>query len=74
MGDSFLSKGGTFWATFSGCKDAGLFPPEVDEVHNSVTFTWDLDRAAWLTEERARWHRSGWRSDHLDVRREIRAL
>ena len=26
----------------------GLFPPEVDEVHVSVTFTWDLPRAEWL--------------------------
>jgi hypothetical protein len=32
----------------------GLFPPEVDEVHISVTFSWDLDHAAWLEKEWAR--------------------
>ena len=25
-----------------------LVPPEVDEVHISVTFSWDLRRAEWL--------------------------
>lgn len=29
----------------------GLFPPEVDAVHISVAFTWDLARAQWLAEE-----------------------
>lgn len=29
----------------------GLFPPEVDEVHVSVTFTWDLPRAEHLARE-----------------------
>lgn len=29
----------------------GLFPPEVDEVHVSVTFTWDLPRAERLAKE-----------------------
>jgi hypothetical protein len=29
----------------------GLFPPEVDEVHISVTFTWDLARAGRLAEQ-----------------------
>lgn len=29
----------------------GLFPPEVDEVHISVTFTWDLPRAEWLEKQ-----------------------
>ena len=26
----------------------GMFPPEVDEVHVSVAFTWDKERAEWL--------------------------
>lgn len=29
----------------------GLFPPEVDEVHISVAFTWDLPRAEWLAKQ-----------------------
>lgn len=29
----------------------GLFPPEVDEVHVSVTFTWDQERATYLAEQ-----------------------
>lgn len=29
----------------------GLFPPEVDEVHISVTFSWDLKRAEWLARQ-----------------------
>jgi len=32
----------------------GLFPPEVDEVHISVTFTWDLPEAERLAEAWAR--------------------
>ena len=28
--------------------EPGLWPPEVDEVHVSVTFTWDLSRAEYL--------------------------
>lgn len=26
----------------------GLFPPDVDEVHVSVAFTWDIPKAEWL--------------------------
>ncbi len=45
----------------------GLFPPDVDEVHVSVSFTWDKERAEQLAEE---WQRVapvkvggvGWRS------------
>jgi hypothetical protein len=33
---------------FSG---PGLFPPEVDEVHVSVTFTWDIPKAEWLAKQ-----------------------
>lgn len=29
----------------------GLFPPEVDEVHISVAFTWDLPNAEWLEKQ-----------------------
>jgi hypothetical protein len=29
----------------------GLFPPEVDEVHVSVTFTWDINRAERLAHQ-----------------------
>jgi hypothetical protein len=29
--------------------DPGLFPPEVDEVHVSVTFTYDMSEAERLT-------------------------
>ena len=29
----------------------GLFPPEVDAVHVSVAFTWDLPRAEMLAKE-----------------------
>lgn len=29
----------------------GLFPPEVDAVHVSVTFSWDLPRAEWLAKQ-----------------------
>jgi len=28
-----------------------LFPPEVDEVHVSVAFTWDKDKAEWLADQ-----------------------
>lgn len=31
--------------------EPGLWPPEVDEVHVSVTFTWDLPRAEYLARE-----------------------
>ena len=34
---------------FSGPPD--LFTPEVDEVHISVTFTWDKPKAEWLAEQ-----------------------
>ena len=30
------------------CNEPELWPPEVDEVHVSVTFTWDLPRAEYL--------------------------
>lgn len=29
----------------------GLFPPEVDAVHVSVTFSWDIPRAEWLAKQ-----------------------
>jgi hypothetical protein len=29
----------------------GLFPPKVDEVHVSVTFSWDIPRAEWLAKQ-----------------------
>lgn len=29
----------------------GLFPPDVDEVHISVAFTWDLPKAEWLAKQ-----------------------
>jgi hypothetical protein len=29
----------------------GLFPPKVDEVHVSVTFSWDIARAEWLAKQ-----------------------
>lgn len=29
----------------------GLFPPEVDEVHISVAWTWDMRRAEWLAKQ-----------------------
>lgn len=29
----------------------GLFPPDVDEIHVSVSFTWDLGRAEWLAKQ-----------------------
>ena len=29
----------------------GLFPPDVDAVHVSVTFTWDLPHAEWLARQ-----------------------
>lgn len=29
----------------------GLFPPEVDEVHVSVTFSWDIPHAEWLARQ-----------------------
>ena len=29
----------------------GLFPPEVDEVHVSVSFTYDIARADWLAKQ-----------------------
>ena len=29
----------------------GLFPPKVDEVHVSVTFSWDIPRAEWLARQ-----------------------
>lgn len=29
----------------------GLFPPQVDEVHISVSFTWDKPRAEWLAHQ-----------------------
>jgi hypothetical protein len=29
----------------------GLFPPKVDEVHISVAFTYDLERAEWLAKQ-----------------------
>lgn len=35
--------------SFSGPPD--LFTPEVDEVHISVTFTWDKPKAEWLAEQ-----------------------
>jgi hypothetical protein len=29
----------------------GLFPPDVDEVHISVAFTWDVPKAEWLAKQ-----------------------
>ncbi len=33
------------------CALPGAFPPEVDEVHISVSFTWDIEHAYWLAEQ-----------------------